>query len=152
VRALLIALELLGASVWIGGLVAIAVVARIVRAQLPAPARVEFFRALGRRYLLVGGAALALALACGGALLASGAWTATKSAVVALAGALVFVTALAVLQARALTRARRRLLATAPGVDPEAAFRREARLAAVLRLLLAALSAGLLALAAVLAS
>ena len=54
---ILVFVELLAASIWIGGFVAIGVVAKVARAQLEPAQRVAFFRHLGRTYLRVGGAA-----------------------------------------------------------------------------------------------
>jgi putative copper export protein len=44
-----VALEILSASVWIGSLACLAVVAQAAREVLEAPAQVAFFRAVGRR-------------------------------------------------------------------------------------------------------
>jgi putative copper export protein len=44
----LVFVALVAACVWVGGFVAIAVVARVARRQLERGARVAFFRALGR--------------------------------------------------------------------------------------------------------
>jgi hypothetical protein len=52
---------LLATSIWIGGLVAIAIVARVARHELDLPTQIAFFRRLGRRYLVVGGGSLAVA-------------------------------------------------------------------------------------------
>jgi len=151
VRALLVAAELLSASVWLGGLVAIPLVGRIVRSQLGPAERVAFFRALGRRYLALGGGSLVVALACGAALLARGGWTEAKLVAVALACALLVAVGAGVVQARALTRARRAALEAG---DPDAGqlrLRARARAAAALRVAIAALSVALVALAARLA-
>ena len=51
----------LATSVWIGGLAAIFVVARVAHATLGAGERVAFFRGLGRAYGLAGGVALTTA-------------------------------------------------------------------------------------------
>lgn len=147
-RTLLVTVELVSASIWVGGLVAIALVGGIVRTQLAPPARVEFFRVLGRRYLVVGGASLVLALVCGGVLLAAGDWTPARSAAVGVAVALVLVTTAGVIQARALTRARRVALAG----TSDAGLRRRTLAAAALRMLIAVLTVVLVVLAAVLAA
>ena len=120
----LVFVELLAASIWIGGFVAIGVVAKVARAQLEPAQRVAFFRHLGRTYLRVGGAALAVALVCGGVLLASGPWTTAKSAAVVLGVCLAAVTVAGVLQARAMTPSARSSCATrtrclAPGSDAQ---------------------------------
>jgi hypothetical protein len=54
-EASLTAVLVLAAAVWIGGLVAMFVVARVAQATLGAAERVAFFRSLGRVYGLVGG-------------------------------------------------------------------------------------------------
>ena len=51
----LTAVLLLATAVWIGGLVAIFVVARVAHATLGPAERVAFFRGLGRAYGLAGG-------------------------------------------------------------------------------------------------
>jgi len=56
--------------VWVGGFVAVAVVARAARRELDAAARVAFFRSLARSYGKVGGSALAVAMLTGTTLLA----------------------------------------------------------------------------------
>lgn len=61
----LTAVLVLATAVWVGGMVAIFVVARVARATLGAAKRVAFFRRLGRAYGLAGGAALTVALASG---------------------------------------------------------------------------------------
>jgi hypothetical protein len=142
---------LLGACVWVGGFVALGVVAKAARPTLEPSTRVAFFRAVGRTYGVVGGAALALALGAGGALLGGRGWDAAALAACALAAALVIATAAGVRQARGMTRLRRRA-AEAPGDAFLAArVRAGARRAAALRTAIGALSLALLALAAALA-
>jgi hypothetical protein len=58
----------LACSVWVSGLIAIFLVARVARRALLRVERVAF-RGLGRAYGPVGGAALGVALGCGAALL-----------------------------------------------------------------------------------
>ena len=55
-------LHLIAAAVWAGGLVFLGVAAGVARATIPERERVEFFRRLGRRFLIV---ALAAALLLG---------------------------------------------------------------------------------------
>lgn len=148
----LVFVVLLGASVWVGGFVAIVVVARIVRRQLERPAQVAFFRALGRTYGIVGGSALLVALAGGGGLLAGHAWDGVVLAALVLAASLVLVTAAGVAQARGMTRLRRRMLAEPGDGALVEQVRRGARRAMVLRAAIGGLSVALLALAAVLAT
>ena len=144
---ILVFVELLAASIWIGGFVAIGVVAKVARAQLEPAQRVAFFRHLGRTYLRVGGAALAVALVCGGVLLAGGPWTSTKSAAVVLGLCLAAVTVAGVLQARAMTRLRQEQLRNANTVLGARIKRQETR-AMVLRASIGLLTIVLLVVAA----
>jgi putative copper export protein len=59
------ALHLIGAAVFAGGMVTLGLVASIARRTVPEDARIEFFRQVGRRFLMVGGLALLLAIATG---------------------------------------------------------------------------------------
>jgi hypothetical protein len=133
-------------AVWVGGLVAIFVVARVAQRTLQPRERVAFFRGLGRAYGPVGGMALAVALGCGAALLYGRAWGATLIAATVVAACLVVATGLGVAQARRMTRLRQAALRQ-PG-DPELAgrVRRGAADAAVLRAAIAAFSLALIAL------
>jgi uncharacterized membrane protein len=108
VTSLVVFVEVVATSIWLGGLVAIAIVSRIARRQLDVSMQIAFFRSLGRRYLAVGGGSLALALASGGLLLARGEWTTAKVTAVALGAALAIATLLAIRQARATARMRQR--------------------------------------------
>jgi hypothetical protein len=149
---LLVFVALLGASVWVGGFVAIAVVAQIAGRQLDAQARVPFFRALGRAYGIVGGCALLAALAAGGVLLTEHPWDRTAAASVVVAVALLLATGSGVAQARGMTRLRHRALAEADDAALMAQVSRGARLAAALRATIGVLSVLLLALAAMLST
>lgn len=61
----LIAVELVAASVWVGSFVCLTVVTSTARASLDSASRVVFFRTLGRRYGIVGSLALAVAIGVG---------------------------------------------------------------------------------------
>jgi hypothetical protein len=150
--AVLTFVALLAGSIWVGGFVAIAVVARIARAQLDRPAQIAFFRALGRRYLVVGLCSLLVALGAGAALLAQHDWDATALAATVVAGALLAATVAGVAQARGMTRARARVVRSPD--DPVLArrVRRGAVRATVLRAAIGGLTVALVALAAALAS
>lgn len=50
----IVAAELLAASIWIGGMLCIAVVFRVARSTLEVSAQVALFRSVGRRYGVVG--------------------------------------------------------------------------------------------------
>ena len=58
-------LHLIGGAIFAGGMVMLGVVAATARRTVPAEARVEFFRVLGRRFLVLGGIALLVAIATG---------------------------------------------------------------------------------------
>lgn len=143
---------LLGACVWLGGFVAIVVVARIARAQLERPDQVAFFRALGRRYLGIGVGALALAFAGGAVLLAGREWDATALLAILFAIAIVVVTGAGVVQARGMTRLRARAVRAPGDATLAQAVRRGAVRARVLRAAIGVLSLGLLFIAAALAT
>ena len=86
----IVALEILSASVWTGSLVCLAVVSRAARTVLKGPAQVAFFRAVGRRYAIVGTGSLLVAIGTGLAMAwPPPTWSATIDAAVALAGLLV---------------------------------------------------------------
>ena len=57
--------HLVGAAVWVGGLVFLGIAAGVARRTIPDVERVEFFRAMGQRFLIVSGAAALLLLGTG---------------------------------------------------------------------------------------
>jgi uncharacterized membrane protein len=144
----LIAVNALASAIWVGGLVAIFVVARAASKTLDPAQRVAFFRALGRSYGVVGSVALIVALATGAALLDDHPWDALLIATAVVAWNLLAATAIGIVQARRMTRLRRRALG-APGSLGEQ-LRRGALAATVLRGLIAALTLALLVLGAAL--
>jgi len=148
----LAAVLVLATAVWIGGLVAIFVVARVARASLRPAERVAFFRGLGRAYGLVGGTTLTVALASGAVLAATYRWDGQLAAGAVIAAGLAAATVAGVIQARRMTRLRQDALRdpSTPGLT--AKVRRGARNAAVLRTAIAALSLALLALGTVIAT
>lgn len=103
----------LASSVWLGGYVALAVVARASTTSLAPTARVAFFRALGRAYLPVGGTALVVGILSGAVLLRDRPVDGLMIATAITAGLLVALLALGVVQARRMTRLRQRVT-TAP--------------------------------------
>jgi putative copper export protein len=58
-------LHLLGAAVWAGGIVFLGVAATVARRSVPPRERIAFFRLLGRRFLMLAGAAMLLLIATG---------------------------------------------------------------------------------------
>jgi uncharacterized membrane protein len=147
----LIALHALAASIWVGGLVAIVVVARAASATLEPAQRVAFFRALGRSYGVVGSVALLVALATGALLLRDHPWDGLLIATAVAAAALLVPTAVGIAQARAMTRLRRRALAE-PSEAIDARVRRGAALAGALRGAIALFTLVLVVLGAALAA
>jgi uncharacterized membrane protein len=84
-RDVLIFLNILAAMIWTGGMCAIAVAATAARSTLSAADQVRFFRALGRRYSVLSGSALAIFAVSGLALAGTPAdWTATHAALAGL--------------------------------------------------------------------
>ena len=151
-EASLMAVLMLATAVWIGGLVAIFVVARVADATLGGAERVAFFRGLGRAYGLVGGVALTAALASGAVLASRYRWDGDLAASAVVAAALVATTAAGSAQARRMTRLRRDALRDPGSAELAAKVRRGARNATVLRAAIAALSLALLGLGTVIAT
>lgn len=153
VHAVLLGVFTLGSCIWVGGYVAIAVVARVASRTLEPAQRVAFFRGLGRSYLLVSGPALVVALGTGAGLASDhagdyGLLLATLVVAVALIASLV----VGVAQARRMTRLRAAAL-TAPKDAPLARrVHQEARAAALLRAAIGLLSLALIALGSLLAT
>lgn len=152
VRAALAGVLILAAAVWIGGFVAIVVVARVASRTLGPAERVPFFRALGRTYGVVGTVALAVALGTGTSLVYGRPWDGALIATVVVAVALVATLATGVVQARRMTRLRRDALSHPGDASLAARVRRRARGAAVLRAMIGALTLALLALGVLLAT
>jgi uncharacterized membrane protein len=134
----------LATSIWVGGLVTIAVVARVASRTLTAADRVQFFRSLGRTYGPVGGVALVTPLVTGAVLVVDQPVDGLVVAGSVVASALVVTTAVGVVQTRRMTQLRLRAAVSAE--DPRVCHvvRRGAIGAAVLRLLIGALSVTLL--------
>lgn len=151
VRATLGVVLVLAAAVWVGGLVTLVVVTRVARRTVGPAERVAFFRQLGRVYLIVGGLALALALASGAGLLLGRPWNGLLIATAAGAAALVATTVVGVIQARQMTRLRASAVQRPDDAVIAARVHRGAYVAGVLRALIGVLSLALLALGVVLA-
>ncbi len=148
-----VAVEILSASVWIGSLVCLAVVSQVARKVLEGPTQVAFFRAVGRRYAIVGTGSLLVAIGDGLAMAWPPAtWTATIDAAVALAGLLVLATAAGMAQARIMGALRRRAMGSPADPVARAAVSRGRRVATALRLLMAADTLAIVVLAAMAAT
>lgn len=146
----LIAVHALAASIWVGGLVAIFIVARAASSTLQPAQRVEFFRALGRSYGIVGTLALVVALGTGAILLKDHPWDGLMVAAAVVAGALLLATAAGMAQARAMTRLRRRAVAQVGGEPLDPRVRKGAIVAAILRACIGVLTLTLVVLGAAL--
>lgn len=130
----------LAAATWVGGLVTAIVVVRAATVSLTQPQRVEFFQALGRRYLTALGASFVVAVATGAWLLRAHPWDAAMAALTLSVAALTLSTVIGIVQARAMTRLRRR--AVDSPLDPKFADRvvTSARRAIVLRAVISLLT------------
>lgn len=106
VEVFLGALLALGASVWIGGFIAIMVVNTSAHAVLSGADRTALFRSLGRRYLTVATVAALLVAASGGLLLASRPFDGITIDILAAVAVLAAATIAGVAQARRMTRLR----------------------------------------------
>jgi hypothetical protein len=145
----LVTVELLAACIWVGSLVCLALVTSTARRVLDAPSQVAFFRAIGRRYGIVGTGALLVAIGAGLALSwPPSTWSSTIDAAVALSGALVLVTGAGMAQARAMTKLRRRSASSPGDLGAADAVRRGRLLAGALRSVMALMTLGVLVLAA----
>ena len=145
----LVAVELLAASIWVGSLVCLAVVTAAARRVLDAPSQVALFRAVGRRYGLVGTGSLLVAIGAGLALSwPPTAWSPITDSAVALAGLLVVASGAGMAQARAMTRLRRQAASGPVDGGLSASLRRGRILAGMLRGLMGAVTLAIVVLAA----
>lgn len=147
----LVVVLLLSQAVWVGGLVVIAVVARVARQLLSPAQQVDFFRKLGRTYGPVGGVALVLGLLTGAVLAQDHPWDGSKVIAALVAAALVVATLMGVVHARRVTQLRQAALA-APWDGPSSRMRGQVLLATGLRGLLVLLTLAEVFLAATLLS
>lgn len=151
-RAALLGVFTLTSCVWVGGYVAITVVATVATRTLQPAQRVAFFRGLGRSYLLVAAPALVIALGTGAGLANDHAWDGVLVATVVVAAALIVSLVLGVAQARRMTRLRAAAL-TAPHNAPLThRVQRGTRTATLLRAAIGLLSLALIALGSLLAT
>jgi uncharacterized membrane protein len=151
-QAILLGIFTLASSIWIGGYVAIAVVARVATRTLEPQQRVRLFRGLGRFYLLVGTPALIIALGTGAGLVGDHAWDGTVLTTVVIAAALLVSLVVGVVQARRMTRLRAAAVIAPEDPQLTGRVREGARVAAVLRAAIGLLSLTLIALGTLLAT
>lgn len=150
-HVILVVLLVLSASVWTGGLVTMAVVARAARASLEPAGRVALFRRLGRSFLGVGASALLIALASGSILVNRRGWDGLALGAAAVAVAIVLALAFAVGQARRVSALRHELVANPHDTDLARTVAARGRAAGALRGLLGLLSIVLMVLGCMLA-
>lgn len=151
-QAILLGIFTLSSCMWVGGYIAIAVVARAATHTLDPAQRVAFFRALGRSYLMVGTPALAVALGTGAGLAGDHAWDGTLIATGVVAATLVGSLVVGVVQARRMTLIRSAALAAPENPQLTDRVRRGARAATALRAAIGLLSLTLIALGSLLAT
>ncbi len=152
-------LHLIAAAVWAGGLVFLGIAAGVARSTIPERERVEFFRRLGRRFLVVALAAAAL-LALTGAEMAAdrladwGALTGTEWGRLILAKTILFATALALALAHSfalgprIRRCREALLAAPDDASAAARLRRTSAISGLVQVVILAETVVILVLAA----
>lgn len=144
----LVGLLVLGSGLWLGGFVTIAIVSATSRNTIGAAERIALFRGLGRRYAVVAAVALALVAVPGGVLLlAVRPLDGFTLAILVVAFGLVVVAAVAVRQARRMTRMRSAALADPRDATRAAAIARNARIAKTLRITIGVVSVALFVLA-----
>lgn len=139
-QGLLVTILVLSTSVWIGGYVAIGVVARTATTTMEPAARVAFFRSLGRSYLWIGTPALVIGLISGALVARNHPWDAALIISLVVGLLLVVLLAVAVQQARRMTRLRRSALEADTDPATVDAIRRGRRSADALRATLGVLS------------
>ena len=147
---LVVVLAILSACVWVGSLVCLAVVTSAARSVLDGAAQVALFRAVGRRYAVIGTVSLLMAVGAGIDLAwPPSTWSSVIDAAVGLAGLLVLATLAGMVQARAMTGLRRRSMRTPDDAHLSRAVRRGRLVATALRSLMALITLAIVALAAV---
>jgi uncharacterized membrane protein len=134
------ALLILGAAIWIGGMAAVTILAVSSRRTLEPADRTRLFRDFGKRYFAVAGVALVVVFVSGGILLTSRPWDALSTAIVVALAVNLAVLAVGVGQARTMRRRREAAARTGEPVTGT-------RLAAALRGLLGVLAVAIFVLA-----
>jgi hypothetical protein len=133
-RTVLLAAAMLAASVWVGSLVCLAIVSSAASKVLDSGARVALFRRVGRVHGAVGSGCLAFAIVAGVAIF----WPLSEAppggiAVLAMALALLLLTAAGMAQARRMSAIRQRHLESPHDQDAARRIQQGARLADLMR-------------------
>lgn len=153
VHVIVLALLIVGAAMWIGGMVTVTFLSVLSKRILEPAARTALFRAFGRVYFPVAGLAGVVAASAGLVLLLERGWDGLATAIVVLVAVLVVALLIGVKQARAMGRLRTRAAAIRDADDASAlaSVQRQistgARRAALLRASLGVLSAAVFVLA-----
>jgi hypothetical protein len=133
-RTILIAVELLAGSIWVGSLVCLALVSSVAGRVLDPPSRIRLFRSVGRLYGIVGTGALVVAIAAGVAIAGRPSrWSGTVTASILLSVVLVALTGVGMVQARTMTVRRQRGIDAPHEVSTARSIRRGAAMARALR-------------------
>lgn len=139
VHLILLALVIIGAGMWIGGMVAVTMLAIISKRALEPAVRVALFRRFAHAYFPTFGAALVVAAIAGFFMLVARGWDGIAWAITIIVIVILIALALGVVQARAMSRLRTRAaeLSDSPSgnTDPDLArqISSGARSAAMLR-------------------
>ena len=151
-------LHLIAAAIWAGGLVFLGLAAVASRRTLDAESRIRFFRAVGRRFAVVGGVALAVLIATGIDMgsdrhvwddLGATEYGRTLRVKVVLVALVVLLTLLhSAVQGPALSRLREQAVARPDDAELQAAIRRRAARAGVVSALTLVATLAILVLAA----
>ncbi len=138
-------LHLIAAAIWAGGLLFLGLSVGAARRTLGDAERIAFFRAIGRRFLIVGGIALLVLIATGSDMvsdrnawdtLGEGTYGGTLLAKLILVGVVIVLTLVhSLVQGPALSRLREQAAARPDDVALAAEIRRKAALAGVVSLL-----------------
>ncbi len=133
-RTILIAVEMLAASIWVGSLVCLALVSNVARRLLDPTSRVALFRGIGGLYGRIGTGSLIVAIGAGVAIAGRPShWSTTIALAVSMSVLLVVLTGVGMAQARRMTIQRQRALNTPHDEASTISVRRGAAVAGALR-------------------
>jgi len=144
-----LSLHLIAAAVFVGGVVFLGIAATAARGTVSPRERIALFRAIGRRFLVLAGVALALLIATGADMAADGAYgerLRQKLGVVAIAVALIAFHSF--IQGPALSRLRERALDRPDDAALAGEIRRKSAQAGIVQLLILISTLAILVMAA----